>query len=66
MLARVKDVRKALYSNQILFVLLCKETLLTNELDSTLPSIVTNLLQEYQDVFPGGIPSGMPPLRGIM
>lgn len=46
MLARVKDVRKALYSNQILLVLVSKETLLTNEFDVSLPSVVTNFLQE--------------------
>ena len=44
MLARVKDVRQALYSYQILLILICKEALLTNELDASLPSVVTNLL----------------------
>ena len=44
MFARVKDVRKELHSNQILIILFCKETLLTDQLASSLPSIATNLL----------------------
>ncbi|WVZ58137.1 hypothetical protein U9M48_008440 [Paspalum notatum var. saurae] len=31
----------------------------------TLPPAVTNLLQEYADVFPAEIPLGLPPIRGI-
>ncbi|XP_071933094.1 uncharacterized protein [Coffea arabica] len=65
MLARTRDVRKALHSNQILLILFCKESLLTNELGASLPSAIANLLQEYQDVFPEDIPNGLPPLRGI-
>ena len=65
MIARVKDVRKALSSNQILLVLFCKETLLNKELDTSLSSVVTNLLQEYQDVFSEKIFSELLPLRGI-
>ncbi|XP_071901038.1 uncharacterized protein [Coffea arabica] len=65
MLARTRDVRKALHSNQILLILFCKESLLTNELGASLPSAVADLLQEYQDVFPEDIPNGLPPLRGI-
>ncbi|XP_071924785.1 uncharacterized protein [Coffea arabica] len=65
MLARTRDVRKALHSNQILLILFCKESLLTNELGASLPSAIADLLQEYQDVFPEDIPNGLPPLRGI-
>ncbi|XP_071933133.1 uncharacterized protein [Coffea arabica] len=65
MLARTRDVRKALHSNQILLILFCKESLLTNELGASLPSAIATLLQEYQDVFPEDIPNGLPPLRGI-
>ncbi|XP_071939171.1 uncharacterized protein [Coffea arabica] len=65
MLAKVKDVRKALHSNQVLFILFCKGSLFTNASDASLPSSITNLLQEYQDVFPEDIPTGLPPLRGI-
>ena len=36
----------------------------TNELDESLRSVVS-LLQEYEDVFPNDVPSGLPPIRGI-
>ena len=36
----------------------------TNELDESLPSVVS-LLQEYEDVFPNDVPSGLPPIRGM-
>ncbi|XP_010546454.1 PREDICTED: uncharacterized protein LOC104818535 [Tarenaya hassleriana] len=52
---RAREVKKALLSHQPMFVLLYKEALLnTNELTSTLPSVVLDLLQEYDDVFSGG------------
>ena len=37
----------------------------TKKLDESLPSVVVSLLQEYEDVFPNDIPSGLPPIRGI-
>jgi hypothetical protein len=30
-----------------------------------LPCAITNLLQEFKDIFPAEIPQGLPPLRGI-
>jgi hypothetical protein len=30
-----------------------------------LPYAITNLLQEFKDIFPAEIPPGLPPLRGI-
>jgi hypothetical protein len=36
-----------------------------DNLPGTLPPTVTNLLQEYADVFPAEIPPGLPPIRGI-
>ena len=45
-----------------MFVLLYKETLLNiNELDSTLPSVFSSLLQEFEYVIPEDDPSGFPP-----
>ena len=37
----------------------------SNDLDSSFPSSFMSLLQEFQDVFPDDIPSGLPPIRGI-
>ena len=37
----------------------------TNELDSYIPSICVSLLQEFEDVFPDEISSGLPPIQGI-
>jgi hypothetical protein len=60
---KASDVKSAFYTNQPIFVLLYKEACFnTNELDA---SIVVSLLQEYEDVFPNDVPSGLPPIRGI-
>ena len=32
---------------------------------SSLPPAVTNILQEFTDVFPQDVPPGLPPIRGI-
>uniref|UniRef100_A0A2N9G0F9 RNA-directed DNA polymerase n=1 Tax=Fagus sylvatica TaxID=28930 RepID=A0A2N9G0F9_FAGSY len=64
--AKASDVKSAFYANQPIFVLLYKEACFnTNELDESLPSVVVSLLQEYEDVFPNDVPSGLPPIRGI-
>ena len=50
----------------MLFVVTYKDVYLnTNELDLSLPSVFANLLQEFDDVFPEEMPSGLPPQRGI-
>ena len=33
--------------------------------EETLPPAVTNILQEFADVFPQDVPLGLPPIRGI-
>ena len=51
---------------QSTLVLVYKESYLSsNDLDPSLPSSFVSLLQEFQDVFPDDIPSGLPPIRGI-
>ena len=63
---RESEIKKALFSNQPMIVLLYKEALLnTNELDLALPRFIVSLLQEYEDVFPEEAPHGLPPIRGI-
>ena len=64
--AKASDVKSAFYTNQSIFVLLYKEACFnTNELDESLPSVVVSLLQEYEDVFPNNVPSGLPSVTGI-
>ena len=66
MIARKGDLKELSETNAMFFVLLYKENFLsTNYLSSTLPSVVFNVLQEYEDVFPDEVPPGLPPKRGI-
>ena len=59
-------LRVFFYTNKSMFVFFYKDALLNiNELDSTLPSVFSSLLQEFEDVFPNDGPSGLPPFRGI-
>src|SRR3989442_505320 len=50
-----------------ILVIRYKENLYANNDDSfaSLPSSFVSLLQDYKDVFPEDLPSGLPPLRGI-
>jgi hypothetical protein len=47
----------ALVCRQVLFVL--------EDISTPMPRAITNLLQEFKDVFPAEIPPGLPPLRVI-
>jgi hypothetical protein len=47
------------------FVLLYKDAILSTNNMTPLPSVVSNVLQAFDDVFPKEIPDGLPPLRGI-
>ena len=54
---RASEIKQALFSHQPMIVLLYKEAFFnTNEFDPTLPSSITSLLQEYEDVFPEEAP----------
>ena len=46
--------------------LVCKDAFFSiDDIASTLPASVTNLLQQFRDVFPSEFPPGLPPIRGI-
>jgi hypothetical protein len=46
--------------------LVCRQVLfLLEDITTPLPHAITNLLQEFKNVFPAKIPLGLPPLRGI-
>ena len=64
--ARASEVKKALFLNKPMIVLLYKEALFnTNQLDTSLPSFIVSLLQEFEDVFPEEISKGLPLIQGI-
>jgi hypothetical protein len=53
-------------ASTVCYALICKDALFSiDDIASTLPPTVTNILQEYADVFPHELPPGLPPLRGI-
>jgi hypothetical protein len=46
--------------------LVCRHVLFSLEdITTPLPRAITNLLQEFKDIFPTEIPLGLPPLTGI-
>jgi hypothetical protein len=52
--------------NAMFFVIMYKDNfLVTNDLPSTLPSVVFDVLHEYEHVFPEEVPPGLLPKRGI-
>ena len=57
-------MRKALLADQPLILLVYKDSFLV-ETNSSLPSLANSLLQDFEDVFPEEMPSGLPPIRGI-
>ena len=61
--SKMRDVRKNL--DQVLIILVCKDTLLSANDLTSIPSVVACVLQEYEDVFPEETPARLPPLRGI-
>ncbi|XP_071909873.1 uncharacterized protein [Coffea arabica] len=66
LLIKAKKVRKLMRDEQPLLMLVSKEVAQNvHDLDTNLPLEVKSLLQEYADIFPDDIPSGLPPLRGI-
>ena len=49
-----------------MIVLMYKEACFNaNELNSSSPSVVVSLLQDFEDVFPNDAPHGLPLIRGI-
>jgi hypothetical protein len=66
MMAGKGDLKELSEPNAMFFVLLCKDNFIsTNDLPSTLPSVVFDVLQEFEDVFLEEVPPGLPPKRGI-
>ena len=64
--AKSNDLKHAYLSDLPMILLVYKEVFFnSDDLDSCVPSVVKVFLQEFKDVFPDDIPSGLPPIRGI-
>ncbi|KAL4302735.1 hypothetical protein GQ457_10G012240 [Hibiscus cannabinus] len=64
-LSKERELRKCLLTEREALVLMYKENFLnTNDLNEDLPCFIVSLLQEFEDLFPKEIPSGLPPIRG--
>jgi hypothetical protein len=60
------EVRSVFFTNKPMIVLVYKKVYFnTNDLNHVVPSVIVSLLQEFEDVFPEDIPSGLPPVREI-
>ena len=65
-LARVGEVRRAMFSQKAIFVLVYKEgCLVSNDNNLSLPSMFQYLLQKFDDVFQDEVPKELPPIKGI-
>jgi len=66
MLATKSELREVRNNpDQVLFVLVYKDILISANDMTSLLSVVSHLLQDYGDVFPEETPVGLPPIRGI-
>jgi len=66
LLATKSDIDDLDFSKSVCYAFVCKEALFSFEdVPSSLPPAVTNILQEFADVFPQDVPPGLPPIRGI-
>jgi hypothetical protein len=66
MLATKSDLVVSTNVDVSFHALVCRQVLFSLEdIITPLPRTITNLLQEFKDVFPAKIPTGLPPLRGI-
>jgi hypothetical protein len=66
LLATKTDIAEIRGHHAICYAFLCKDVVCSlDNLPGTLPLAVTNLLQEYADVFSAKVPPGLPPIRGI-
>ena len=66
LLATKSDIAELDFRKSVCYAFVCKEALFSFEdVPSSLPRAVTNILQEFADVFPQDVPPGLPPIRGI-
>ena len=66
LLATKSGIDELDFSISVCYAFVCKDALFSFEdAPSSLPPAFTNILQEFADVFPQDVPTGLPPIRGI-
>jgi hypothetical protein len=66
MLATKSDLLETHATDACCYALVCKDAFFSiDDIASTLPAYVTNLLQQFRDVSLSELPPGLPPIRGI-
>jgi hypothetical protein len=66
MLAMKSDLAISTNVDVSFHALVCRQVLFSlADITTPLPRAITNLLQEFKDVFPAEIPPGLPPFKGI-
>jgi hypothetical protein len=66
MLATKSDLLETHATDACCYALVCKDAFFSiDNITSTLPASMPNLLQQFRDVFPSELPPGVPPIRGI-
>src|SRR6266536_3084841 len=66
LLATKSDIDDLDFSKSVCYAFVCKEALFSfEEVPSSLPPAVINILQEFADIFPQDMRPGLPPIRGI-
>ena len=61
LLATKSDISELDVNTSVCYAIVCKEVLFSFEdMPSSLPPVVANVLQEYVDVFPQDMPPGLP------
>jgi hypothetical protein len=66
MLATKSDLTVSTNNDVSFHALVCRQVLFSLEdITTPLPHAITNVLQEFKDIFPTKMPLGLPPLRGI-
>jgi hypothetical protein len=66
MLAKKSDLAVSTNIDVSFHAFVCRQVLFSlQDITTPLPRAITNLLQEFKNVFPAEIPPGLPPLRGI-
>ena len=66
LLATKSDIDDLDFSKSVCYAFVCKEALFSFEdVPSSLPPTITNILQEFADVFPQDVPPGLPPIGGM-